>query len=532
MPTCYCLVPDESGLQLLVESGPDGWTLPAVEHADDWFAHEAVSVARRLGERLGLRLVALREIDEAGMRLCELENLATDGAPADGFRWVDRAAASDLHLAPAELRALLLTWFDDFGRGQPPAARAPWETRGWYTAAVAWIEEQLARLGYTATGPIEQVKTAWSCSSILRVPTTAGDLYFKATYARPPAEVSVIEELARRRPRQVPTVIAGDAGRRWMLMEDFGPRELSRMPFARWPRALLLFGRLQRECSEDLSPWMAIGCPGRRMDKLVDHLDALLADPLLAQSDPPFRLGEEDLSRLLAHRDIWVHGLCALASSPIPPAIVQQDFRDGNVAIRGRDYVFYDWSDTVLSHPFFSACRFLEYVGTQGSGARRRSSRRLPTAVRHVRLRAAYLDAWADYGAREQLEAVFRQVQRLNPLYQAIRWHHELPYCEPGSPWWRGMLSSTTESLRAALVSMEKLKLLLPTADSHVIRHNRHDRCRTGAETSDGRSPADPARRVWALGIVVPIVAVGPATKFGLLLTARIPGATGDWRSR
>ena len=59
MPICYCLVPDASGTRLLLESDPEGWRLPTVEHDNGWFAHEAVAVARQLGDRLGIRLVAL-----------------------------------------------------------------------------------------------------------------------------------------------------------------------------------------------------------------------------------------------------------------------------------------------------------------------------------------------------------------------------------------------------------------------------------------------------------------------------------------
>jgi hypothetical protein len=180
------------------------------------------------------------------------------------------------------------------------------------------------------------VKTAWSGSCILRVPATAGHLYFKATYARPPAEVAVVQELGRRWPRHVPTVVAADASRRWMLMEDFGPRELSGMPFARWPTALRLFGRIQRECSADLSSWRSIGCPDRRMEFLVSRLEPLLSDPLLADAELPFRLNEGDLERLRADRNRWAEQLFELGASPIPASIVQQDFRAGNVVVRGR----------------------------------------------------------------------------------------------------------------------------------------------------------------------------------------------------
>jgi hypothetical protein len=421
--------------------------LPTVEHDDGWFAHEAVAVARRLSDRLGIKLVALREVEKAGLRFCELENLSPGWSPGSGLRWVDRAAAAAAHLKARGLRAPLLAWFRQASRRRLPAARSPWEKKGWYDAAVFWIEEQLARLAYTPTGPVEQVKTAWSCSSILRVPTSSGNLFFKATYARPPAEVAVIQELARRWPSNVPTLVAVDISRRWMLMEDFGPRELSQTPFARWPSALKVFGRLQRACSADLSVWLGIDCPDRRMDNLVRRLEPLLSDPLLAKADPPFRLGDDDLKWLRAGRERWAQELLELGESPIPFSIVQQDFRDGNIAVRGRDYLFYDWSDTVVSHPFFSACRFLEYVESGGS-AKRREARRLPIAVRHERLRDAYLDMWAEYATRSRLLGVFRQAQWLNPLYQAIRWHLELPYCEPGSPWWRIMLSCVTESLQ------------------------------------------------------------------------------------
>ena len=154
------------------------------------------------------------------------------------------------------------------------------------------------------------------------------------------------------------------------------------MPFARWPGALRLFGRLQRECSADLPVWLGIGCPDRRMDNLVSRLEPLLSDPLLAQADPPYRLGDDDLKRLRADRERLAQELLELGESPIPASIVQQDFRDGNVAVRGRDYLFYDWSDTVVSHPFFSACRFLEYVES-GGGSRETKGRPEAADCRH-----------------------------------------------------------------------------------------------------------------------------------------------------
>jgi hypothetical protein len=232
----------------------EGWSLPVAEHRNDWFAHEACAVARDLGRRLGTELTALREIEKAGQRLCELENHGNHWPLPPAARWVNENEASSLLLEPPGQRVLLQTWFRQEARARrrPPVARAPWERRGWYAEALAWIGEQLARLGLSPSGPVEQFKTAWSCSCILRVPTTTGDLYFKAVYARPPRESAVVAELARHWPRHVPRLRAADHERGWMIADDFGSRRLDALPLARWENAIRLFGRLQCACSEEL----------------------------------------------------------------------------------------------------------------------------------------------------------------------------------------------------------------------------------------------------------------------------------------
>jgi hypothetical protein len=52
-------------------------------------------------------------------------------------------------------------------------------------------------------------------------------------------------------------------------------------------------------------------------------------------------------------KDWWYE----LAAILIPASIVQQDFRHGNLVMSRRFCLFYDWSDTVVSHHFFACCR-------------------------------------------------------------------------------------------------------------------------------------------------------------------------------
>jgi hypothetical protein len=102
-----------------------------------------------------------------------------------------------------------------------------------------------------------------------------------------------------------------------------------------------------------------------------------------------------------------------------------------------------------------------------------------------------------------------------------------------------------TGRLHAVIVPLVAFAASLTLLSSRAEAQVKPFKIRGGGYAPDGLAlvPGTPARHstagkatdlghytgeglVWALGIVVPIVAVGPATKIGLLLTARIPGAT------
>ncbi len=56
---------------------------------------------------------------------------------------------------------------------------SPWHGSAWRSDAEAWIGAELDRLGIRITGSIEpRVRPS---SIVLRVPSSSGDVYFKAT---------------------------------------------------------------------------------------------------------------------------------------------------------------------------------------------------------------------------------------------------------------------------------------------------------------------------------------------------------------
>ncbi len=82
----------------------------------------------------------------------------------------------------------------------------------------AWIRERA-----DVAGDIEQPHVRpWS--TVLRVPTPDGDLYFKAVSAIHVFEAALTALLASLQPDRVTEVVAMDSERGWMLMRDGGSR--------------------------------------------------------------------------------------------------------------------------------------------------------------------------------------------------------------------------------------------------------------------------------------------------------------------
>jgi len=455
-PTPYSFIlPDATGTRLLLLREGAGWALPRVEFAGGWFAEDVGALARLARGRLGAEVSVLRHLVDDEHQVGELENHNPTWTPPPGARWVDGEALAGLSLAFAEHRATMERWLAEATSGHVHPLRAPWERPGWLAAARAWIEEQAARLGTPLAGPIEQRKAAWGGSSILRAPAAGGDLWFKAVYHRPPSEPAVICLLAERWPANVPRILAADHGRRWMLMADFGDGTIEGRPPQVWDAAVRLFGRIQRETAGEIDRWLALGCADRRPAMLPAELRALLADrdALLGVERG---MEVDDIARMesLLPR---VEVLCAeLDDCHIPPAMVQQDFRHANLVATGDTFCYFDWADTVVAHPFMSGNRFLDYLAPPEGVDRHDWRLAHPDDKERRRLRDAYLEAWADDAPPERLHHAFTLTRRLNPLFQATRWHAERAYIEPGAPWARELALAPSPYLKGFFTDLAR----------------------------------------------------------------------------
>jgi hypothetical protein len=232
-----------------------------------------------------------------------------------------------------------------------------WTDPAWIAGAHAWIRDAAKRRGIRIEGDIEQPHIrAWS--TVMRVPARHGDVWFKANVPLMAYEADVVAILADTDSDRVPPPLATEPGRGWLLMQDAGRRlrdiiEEER-DLGRWLDIMPLYAQLQLRAAAAGDRLLAAGVPDRRLATLAAQYEQLLArlDWLPA-----------DQLSLLLDQAPRVAAMCdELAGFGIPETIQHDDLHDGQVFVSDDRYLFMDWGDACLSHPFFTMSVTLEGV--------------------------------------------------------------------------------------------------------------------------------------------------------------------------
>ena len=312
---------------------------------------------------------------------------------------------------------------------QVHTSQPAWTQPDWFWQASAWIQAELEQQGITVIGQIEQPHVRpWS--TVLRATTSAGNIYFKATASMLMHEPALTQALSRWQPACTPTLLAADLQRGWMLMADGGMRLREILTADRdirhWEKLLPIYAEVQVELASRLQIILELGVPNRRLATLPAQYEQLLADGNVLLIDQPGGLTLAEYQRLC---NLQVHfaALCEqLVAYRIPESINHGDFHDGNVFFNNGHYVFFDWGDSCIAHPFFSLRTV--FVSVENT------LQVVETAPEFERLRDAYLEPWTRYASREHLLAAYQLAQRLSPISSALGWYR--------------VISSLDESLR------------------------------------------------------------------------------------
>jgi len=269
-----------------------------------------------------------------------------------------------------------------------PDDEPPWTDAAWLADAHAWISEQVAACGWAITGPIEQPHVRW-WSTVMRVPTSDGVLWFKAVQPLYAFEIALTPWLAQRWPQLTQEVIATDPARHWMLSRDAGTRlreATERTSVEYWTDLLPQYAEMQLALGQHRAELDTMAVPDRTLARLAADLRATVDEPQTMLLDDPLGLTAEEVEAVRERLEAFDADCRHLAALGVPETLQHDDLHDGNAFVRGDGFVVFDWGDACVSHPFHTLAVTLRALAY---------SRKLEPGGEEVeRLLAAYLEPW------------------------------------------------------------------------------------------------------------------------------------------
>jgi hypothetical protein len=256
--------------------------------------------------------------------------------------------------------------------GEDHALRADWARPGGVAATVAWADEALASIGRPRTERFVQVRS-WNLSSILRLPTSSGDVWCKSVPPFFAHEGAILALVGADDPSLVPTLLAADAKSRTVLLDDV-PGEDQYDTSEPWLIEMVQrLVRLQARWSGRVGDLRAAGLPDWRAGSLPDVIGTVAG-----RSDVRVQLTAEERVALDALVADLPRRLALLSECGMPETLVHGDFHPGNWRLGDDAFVLLDWGDSGIGHPMLDLAAFLP---------------RVPDEVRE-RILATWLDAW------------------------------------------------------------------------------------------------------------------------------------------
>lgn len=413
-----------SSPEVLLVWEPGGWALPRWSSEEQRSA-DVAEINRAARERLGVEVAVLRCLrdgpaDGDGVRrqVYDLETHRPGWSPPIHGRWFGAADLDAALLARPAQWAILDSWLEERRTRRRPAAGRDWILPGWRDQVIAWADGELSCRGLGGVSEIEQVRV-WEFSHVLRLRTTDAEFYLKALPHAGAAEPRLTRRLAELYPSWMPTVLAAEPDRHWLLMKASpGPALMDVHDLSRWEQAAEGCARIQLDCVGRAAELLALGCPERPLEWLEAEIDPLLGDTAAMQPPDAEALTDAEVERL-RRRGPELRAMCReLAGYAMPLSLEHGDLWGVNVIAGDQSCVFIDWEDASVSHPFFTPFLLLASLDYTDALAHAPDAR--------SRIRHAYLAPWRerepirDWPAG-RLERAFNVAQSLAAVHYAVQ---------------------------------------------------------------------------------------------------------------
>jgi hypothetical protein len=299
-----------------------------------------------------------------------------------------------------------------------------WYDPDWQKQAHEWIRFEAERNSIQLTGEIEQPH-AYAWSTVMRVPSSAGMLFFKATAGETIFEIALTQKLADWYPDCMPELVTVDVNRGWMLMRDGGEQlRASIRPTQNvkpWAPVIMRYAEVQIGLVEHVDELLELGVPDHRLASLPAHYSQLLADEASLMIDQEKGLTSAELQQLQTLKPRFEQFCRDLTAFGIPETLNNGDFHDGNVLIKDGRITFFDWGDATLTHPFVSLRTF--FVSMEIALKLDDYAPPTPemTALLHI-----YLERWETFASREQLLNAYYLSRPVAAIVKVFLWHQTI----------------------------------------------------------------------------------------------------------
>jgi Phosphotransferase enzyme family len=295
-----------------------------------------------------------------------------------------------------------------------------WSSDDWLTQATAWVDDRLAEAGLARTGDVEQPSLRpWA--TVLRVPSSGGTVWLKATGPEVAFEVGLYEQLQRVAPERVLTPLAVDVERGWVLLPDGGPSLGDRFGGSELVDALAAtlphYAQLQRDLAPHAHHLLALGVSDMRPEVMPSRFDEALDAVREYVEDRGSESERAGLERVAGMRATVIAWCERLAGSAVPPSLDHNDLHPWNILGGGEAVRFYDWGDGVVAHPFASMLA-LGWVPMDDTDL--------------MRLRDAYLEPFRDLAPHTELVQALELACRVGKIARALTWHRAISAFGPG----------------------------------------------------------------------------------------------------
>jgi len=419
----YGILPHPSEPRVLMLCDRSGYFLPYVRVNKIVNPSNFATIKQVIEEELGISVNILysarKDYDKSKGQIRGVYVLEQNGSitQLQEGSWIDIKTLGNLSLKQPEHKLVIAEYLKEIESDRIPELRPPWDKVGWFDCATQWIEEQLLELNYKQLSPVECIKS-WGISCILRVNTSAGNIYLKEASTLPLFcnEPAVTAELANLFPGHIPTVLSINPERHWMLLGDFGEPIGRNAPIKVQKDVYRLLAQIQIKSIEHRDNLLSIGCLDRRLPRLEAQIDDLFNDEnVLSQMNT----AEINQLNILAP---YLKNLCfQLAEYQIPQTLVHGDLHLANVAFYQNNYLLFDWTDSCISHPFFD---MFELFFPQKN----------KFFLSHIKgLRDEYLTQWTLYEPKSRLIEAWKIAKPLCALHHAVTYQYIIACLEPRS---------------------------------------------------------------------------------------------------